>query len=130
MSLSQDQQSEMLATKFVFTVCPSRGLPKYITTKAVWKIKRGLEPLSLFHFLPDFCRKNSLTLYFFNWPNFIAWLSFIIETLGYICIVTISCPVCDVINFEINLRYLIELSFYITKKSRQKFKYLNNEKSF
>ena len=29
----------------------------------------------------------------------------------------IYCPVCDVINFEINLSFLIERFFYITKKS-------------
>ena len=37
---------------------------------------------------------------------------------------------CDIINSEINLIFLIKLFFYMTKKSRQKFKYLDNEKSF
>ena len=32
-------------------------------------------------------------------------------------------------NFEINLIFLLRLFFYVTKKSRQKFKYLENEKS-
>ena len=36
----------------------------------------------------------------------------------------------DVINLEINLIFLIKLFCYMTKKSRQKFKYLENEKSF
>ena len=39
-------------------------------------------------------------------------------------------PGCDVINFEINLIFLIKPSFYMTKTSRQKFEYLENEKSF
>ena len=33
-------------------------------------------------------------------------------------------------NSEINLIFLIKLFFYMTKKSRQKFEYLENEKSF
>ena len=33
-------------------------------------------------------------------------------------------------NFEINLIFLIKPFFYMTKKSRQKFKYLENGKSF
>ena len=36
----------------------------------------------------------------------------------------------DVKNFEINLIFPIKLFFYMTKKSRQKFKYLENEKCF
>ena len=33
-------------------------------------------------------------------------------------------------NFEINLIFLVNLFFNMTKKSSQKFKYLENEKSF
>ena len=36
-------------------------------------------------------------------------------------------PGCDVINFEINLIFLIKLFFFMTKRSRQKLKYLENE---
>ena len=39
-------------------------------------------------------------------------------------------PGCDVINSEINLIFLIKLFFYMTEKSRQKFKYLENKKRF
>ena len=44
-------------------------------------------------------------------------------------------PHCDVINFEINLAFLIKPFFYkakevSTKASKQKFKYLENEKIF
>ena len=42
--------------------------------------------------------------------------------------VIICCPVCTVINFEINLSCLIKSFIYITKKSGQKCKYLKNEK--
>ena len=44
------------------------------------------------------------------------------------CIASICCPVCDVINSEINLSFLIKPFFYITKKSQQKCKYLRNGK--
>ena len=33
-------------------------------------------------------------------------------------------------NFEINLSFLIELFSYLTKNSRQNFKYLETEKNF
>ena len=46
------------------------------------------------------------------------------------CFAIICLPGCDVINFEINLIMLIKLFLYMTKKSGQKFKYLENEKSF
>ena len=36
----------------------------------------------------------------------------------------------DIINFEINLNLSNQGFFYMTKKSRQKFQYLENEKSF
>ena len=39
-------------------------------------------------------------------------------------------PGCDVINFEINFIFLIKPFFYMTKKSRQKFKYLEKENGF
>ena len=41
---------------------------------------------------------------------------------------TVYFPGCDVINFRINLIVLIKPLFYKTKKSREKFKYLENEK--
>ena len=45
--------------------------------------------------------------------------------------IAITCfPGCDVINFEINLIFPFQPFFYMTKKSRQKFKCLEKEKSF
>ena len=40
------------------------------------------------------------------------------------------CIAIDVIKFEINIIFLIKPFFYMTKKSRQKFKDLENEKTF
>ena len=53
-----------------------------------------------------------------------------LEILGNMCIATVCFPYCDTINFEINLVLLLKPFFYMTKKSGQKFKYLENEKSF
>ena len=39
-------------------------------------------------------------------------------------------PGCDVIKFEINPVFLIKPFFYMTEKSKQTFKYLEDEKSF
>ena len=39
-------------------------------------------------------------------------------------------PDCDEINFEINVIFLIKPFFYMTEKSKWKFKYLEIEKSF
>ena len=60
-----------------------------------------------------------------------AYIYIYIYTYIYIYMhVYICCKVCDVKNAEINLPFLIKPVFYLTKKSRQKFKYLKNEKSF
>ena len=85
-------------------------------------LEKGLEVVSSTHFVYDFSTKMFLMLYFINWPKFIAWLPLLLEILDNIG--------CDVINFEINLIFLIKLLLYINKKSRQKLKYLENEKSF
>ena len=69
-------------------------------------------------------------LYFINWPNFIVWLPSLLEILGNMYITIVSFPSRDIVNFENNLIFLINLFFYMTKKSWQKFKYLENEKSF
>ena len=45
--------------------------------------------------------------------------------------IAIACfPGCDDLNFEINVIFLIKPFLYKTKKSRQEFEYLENEKNF
>ena len=46
------------------------------------------------------------------------------------CNAIVCFPGRDVINFEMNLIYLIKPFFYMIKKSSQKLKYLGNAKSF
>ena len=53
----------------------------------------------------------------------------LLEILGNMFIALVWFPGCDIINFEINLIFLIKLFFYMSKNSRQKFKYLKNDKS-
>ena len=70
------------------------------------------------HFVYDFSRKKCFSHYILltdqiSLPDFLSFTS------GF-----------DVINFEINLTFQIRLIFYMAQKSKQKFKYLENEKSF
>ena len=92
--------------------------------------EKGLGLVSPPHFVYDFSRKMFLMLHFINWPNFIVCFPFLLEILDNICIKIVSKPGCDVINFEINLIFHIKSFCYMTKMSRQKLKYLENEKNF
>ena len=113
-----------LTTCFYFTVL------LLLNRKLFQKAKRSLELVSLPHFLRFIRRKIILTLCFINWPNFILWLPLLFWNIGSICIVITCCAVCDVINFEINISFLIKPFFLLSKKLWQKCKYLENEKSF
>ena len=63
-------------------------------------------------------------------PNFIIWLPLLLEILSNRCIAIVYVPGWDIINFEIYLIFLIKRFLYMTQKSRQKFKYLNNKRAF
>ena len=91
--------------------------------------EKRLGLVSSSHFEYDFSRKIFLMLYSINWPKFIVRFPLLLEILSNMCIIIVYYPGCDVITFEINLFFLIRL-WYMTKKSRQKLKYLENEKSF
>ena len=82
------------------------------------------------HFVNDLSRKIFLMIYFGNRPNFIVRLPLFLYFLGSICIPILSFLGFDVIISEVNLIFLIKLFSHKTKKSRQKFKYLKNKKSF
>ena len=93
-------------------------------------LEKGLRIVSSRYFVYDFSRKMFLMLCSINRPNLIVWLLLLLEILGGVCTAIVCFPGCDVINFEINLILLIKPFFYLTQKSRQKFKYLENKKSF
>ena len=52
------------------------------------------------------------------------------EMLSNTCITVVCFSRFDVISFEIKLIFQPKLFFYMTKKSRQKYKYIENKKSF
>ena len=93
--------------------------------------EKGLGLVSPPHFVYHFSRKMFFVLYSISWANFIVWLSLHLEVLGsiYITIVCLLLPGCDIIKLETKLIFLIKLFCYMTKKSRQKSKYCENEKS-
>ena len=70
-----------------------------------------------------------LILHSINWANFNVLLPALLEILGNMYVEIVCFPNSYVTNFEINLIFLIKSFFYMTKKSRQKFKYLGNKKS-
>ena len=90
--------------------------------------EKSLELVSPSHFVHDISTKMFLMLHSINWPNFIVCLPLILEILGNIYITTVCWPSGDVIKFEVI--FLTKLLWYMTKKSRQKLKYLENGKSF
>ena len=93
-------------------------------------LDKGLGIVSPSHFVYNFSTKMYLVLYSINWPNFIVWLPLRLEILVNICIAIVCYPGSDVLNFKINLIFLIKPFLYVTKISRQKLQYLENEKSF
>ena len=71
------------------------------------------------HFAYDFSRKIFFMLYPVIWTNFTIWLVLTIEKLGKVTIVIICIPICDVIDFEINISFLVKPFFTWPKKSGQ-----------
>ena len=71
-------------------------------------LDKGLGIVPPAHLVYDFSTKMFLMLYSLNRPNLIAWLPLLLEILGNMCIAIVSYPGCDVIDFEINLMFLIE----------------------
>ena len=73
-------------------------------------------------YLAKHTRKIFLMLYSINSSN---WVTLLHEILDNICIAVVCFSGYDIMNFEINLIFLI-----MTKKLRQKLKYLENKNSF
>ena len=79
-------------------------------------LDKGLVIASPAHFAYYFSTKMLLMLYSINCPNFIVWLPLLLEILSNMCIAIICYPGCDVMDFEINLIFLIEPFFLHDKK--------------
>ena len=54
----------------------------------------------------------------------------LLEIWGNLCTVIICFPVCDIINFETNLRFLIKLFFYMIKKEDKNLDILRMKEAF
>ena len=93
-------------------------------------LRKGLGIVSPPHFVYGWSRKMFFVLYSINWPNFLARLSLLLEILVNMCVAIVCLPGWDVNNFEVDLTFPTKSFFYMAKTSRQKFKYLENEKSF
>ena len=92
-------------------------------------IEKGLRILSPPHFVYDFSRKCFSSYIILTDQISLSDCLYFLRCWGNICIVTDYFPGCDIINFETNIIFLIKPYSYLTKKSRQRFKYLENEKS-
>ena len=55
-----------------------------------------------------------------NWPNFIVPFPLLRNMLGNMRIMIVCQPVCDLINFEINLIFLIKPFFLYDQKVKTK----------
>ena len=83
----------------------------YIMQSFFKKTKRSLELIFLPHFQHEFWWKIYFLLYTITWPSFVVWLPLLREILGNTCIIIACKPGCDVINFEIKLKFIIKPSF-------------------
>ena len=93
-------------------------------------LKNRLGIICLPHFVCYFSWKMFLVFYSIRWPNLIVWFSFLLEISRNMFISIVCFPDFDVLTFENNLILLIKPFFCRIQISRQKFKYLENEKSF
>ena len=94
--------------------------------KLFWKNRPGISLRASFSVW--FLKKNVSVVIFYELTRFHCLVAFTL--LGNMCIAIICKSGCDVMNFEVNFIFLIKLFSYMTKKTWQKRKYLENEKSF
>ena len=81
-------------------------------------LEKGLVIVSPSNFVNDFSRNIFFILYSINWLNFIGWLSLLNEILDILCIAIVRFSGCNVMNFEINLIFLIKPFFLLDQKSK------------
>ena len=117
LSISLDKSSKILYSYTVFIVWPIEIHWNYAADHLLsphiklFKKIRGLELVTLPHFLHNFWRKIFLVLCSTNWPNFIVLMSLLCEILGNMFIGIVCKPGCDAMNFEDNLTFVIKLFF-------------------
>ena len=79
-------------------------------------LDKGMGIVSPAHFMYDLSTKIFLMLSSINWPNLIVWLPLLLEILCNVCIAIVCYPGCDVMDFKINLIFLIEPFFLHDQK--------------
>ena len=130
MSISHDQQSEVLQSLLIFYIqvevhqnilkLKCQPLACTLYKSFFFLKKRDLDLVFLYHLLHYFLRKIFLTLYSIDWPSFIDWLPFI-EILGNIVLKLLI--IRDIKNFVINLVFLSN-RFLKWPKSQEKINIL------
>ena len=94
-------------------------------------LENGLGIVSPRHSVYDFLRKIFVMLLIsLILINFIVWLPLLLEILGNMCTAIAYFPCCDVINFEINLIFLIKPFFYMTKSQNKNLNILITKRAF
>ena len=73
-------------------------------------LKKGLGLFYQSHFVNDFSRKNFFMLFPINWPILIVWFPLLLEMSGIMFIENDFYLVCNVIDFEACLGFLIKPS--------------------
>ena len=74
--------------------------------------------------------KMSLMLHSINWSNFIVWLPLLLDMFTSQYMYYNCFPGCDVINFEINIIFLIKQSLYMTKSQDKNINILKTKQAF
>ena len=132
MSISLDQQSEILYSFFLFYVqievyqnmlklkC---WLLAFTLYRAFYKTKRGLNLVSLDHFLRDFWKEFQS----FKVSHVISRITLYSFSHSQISLIDWGFTSCDIVNFK---TFVIKSFCFMVKKSGQKLKYLENTVSF
>ena len=89
---------------------------------------KGLEIVFPPHFVYDFSRKM-FSCYILLTERFLL-PDLLPEILGNMCTAIVCFPGCNVINFEIDLIFLIKPFFYMTKMLRLELNILRTERAF
>ena len=83
-------------------------------------LDKGLGIISPAHFVYDFQQKCSSCYVLLTDQISLFGLPLLLEVLGNICIAIVCLQGCDVINFKINMIFLIKPFLYMTKKVKTK----------
>ena len=105
----------VLKWRFTKTYLKLRSWPLALTYIKLFQKNKEMFGTSLpASFSASFLKKNISHVIL---TDVIGWLPSLLDILGSICFVIICLLFCNVINFEINLSFIIKPLYYMTKKS-------------